>query len=156
MDFLSHAAQRLVEVQYSSIVAQALSPAILLTAISAFLTLLMNRLWRVLDRLRPLADATDTLDEEAIESVALLHRRAWLIYRAIYACVGAAISVTAVVLLTFANRLFGAIQDWGVAFLFILAISLFALGFVYLLREVRLAIGEFEQQSSRILSRRKG
>ena len=155
MDFLSQAAQRVVEVQYSSIVAQALSPAILLTAISAFLTLLMNRLWRVLDRLRPLADAHDTLDEEAIESVALLHLRARLIYRAIYACVGAAISVTAVVLLTFANRLFGAIQDWGVAFLFILAISLFALGFVYMLREVRLAIGEFEQQSSRILSRHK-
>lgn len=155
MDLIALLAHRVIDIQYSAVVAQALSPAILLTAISAFLTMIMNRLWRILDLSRSHApDPQAPLDAESAEGVAVLHQRARLLYRSIYACVCSAVAVMTVVLLTFANRVFGAAQDWGVAVVFILAICLFGVAFVYLLREVRLAIADFEKRDRRLLASR--
>ncbi|MFT4097367.1 MAG: DUF2721 domain-containing protein [Rhodoblastus sp.] len=127
----------------------------LLTAISAFLSMIMNRLWRVLDLARALApDPQAQLDAEATASLTVYHQRARLLYRCIYACVCSAVAVTAVVLLTFGNRVFGSVQDWGVGVVFTVAICLFGVAFVYLLREVRLAASEFERRDRKLLARR--
>lgn len=155
MDLISKMANSVIAVQYSAALGQALSPAILLTAISAFLTMIMNRLWRVLDLSRSHApDPQQSLDAEAAASLVVLHQRARLLYRCIYACVCSAVAVITVVLLTFGNRVFGSVQDWGVGAVFIIAICLFGVAFIYLLREVRLAVSEFERRDRKLLADR--
>ena len=112
MDLIAKITHNVIDVQYSAVLGQALAPAILLTAISAFLSMIMNRLWRVLDLARALApDPHALLDPDAAASLTVFHQRARLLYRCIYTCVSSAVAVIAVVLLTFGNRVFGSIQD---------------------------------------------
>jgi hypothetical protein len=133
--------QTIDRMRFAPIAQQALAPAFLLSACVAMLSFLMNRLWRILDQFR--AHEDDRSTAEARESSARLLARARLIYRAIHSTIAAALAIAAVVLVVFLNMLLGMAHEWGSVLLFLIAVGLIARAFLFLLREVRLAMSEF-------------
>jgi len=131
-------------VAYSRIVAQAIPPAVLLAAVGTSLSMLMGRLWRILDQLR----AVEAGPSPRADRASLLIRRVKLLYKAIYAMVGVGVAVATLVLAIFVNALMSSTREWGVALLFAIAITLFATALMLLGLEVRLAIKEFDQHAS--------
>lgn len=127
--------------RFAPIASQALAPAFLLSACAAVLSLLMNRLWRILDKYRALD--SDRSTPEIRQNASRLLARARLIYRAIHSTIGSALAIAGVVLVVFINTLFGMAHEWGSVLLFLLAFGLFAHAFLCLLREVRIAMLEF-------------
>jgi hypothetical protein len=119
------------------------APAFLLSGIGVFLTMLTNRLARVLDRSRPLeerlsdAGPAETIDLN--ERLAVLARRARYINRAIALCTISAIAIALVVILLFANAFVLFDLAWPMALLFILSMGSLAAGLVAFLREVQVA-----------------
>lgn len=151
MDFyawLGDAALRITSVRFSLIAPQALAPAFLLLAVAAFLTLLMNRLWRVSDRLRELEDKAlthlDSRDRALLRR--WLTKRGRILYRGIRSIVAAGICVATVILIVFFNALVGTQREWGASLLFVIAIMLFAHALICLLREVNIAIKDFDRR----------
>ena len=127
--------------RFAPIASQALAPAFLLSACAAVLSLLMNRLWRILDKYRALD--SDRSTPEIRQNASRLLARARLIYRAIHSTIGSALAIAGVVVVVFINTLFGMAHEWGSVLLFLLAFGLFAHAFLCLLREVRIAMLEF-------------
>jgi Protein of unknown function (DUF2721) len=127
--------------RFAPIAAQALAPAFLLSACAAVLSVLMNRLWRILDQFRALD--SDRATPESRQDAARLLVRARLIYHAIRSTIGSALAIAAVVLVVFLDTLFGMTHEWGSALLFLLAFGLFSHAFVCLWREVRIAMLKF-------------
>jgi hypothetical protein len=138
---LADSFQNFERMRFGPIAAQALAPAFLLSACAAVLSVLMNRLWRILDQFRAL-DSERSMPESRQDAARLL-ARARLIYAAIRSTIGSALAIAAVVLVVFLDTLFGMAHEWGAALLFLLAFGLFAHAFVCLLREVRIAMLKF-------------
>lgn len=133
--------QSFERMRFAPIAAQALAPAFLLSACAAVLSVLMNRLWRILDQFRALD--SDRSTPETRQDAERLLARARLIYQAIRSTIGSALAIAAVVLVVFLDTLFGMTHEWGSALLFLLAFGLFSHAFVCLLREVRIAMLKF-------------
>ena len=120
------------------------APVFLLTGVGAFLNVLANRLSRVVDRARDLADAAESPDEgeraRARAELGLLSRRIQAANLAIGCCTTSAILVCLVVAALF----IAAPTELGVArfitWLFIAAMALLTAGLVLFLHEVRLAM----------------
>jgi hypothetical protein len=118
-----------------------IAPAFLLSACAAVLSVLMNRLWRILDQFRALD--SDRATPESLQDAGRLLVRARLIYHAIRSTIGSALAIAAVVLVVFLDTLFGMTHERGSALLFLLAFGLFSHAFVCLWREVRIAMLKF-------------
>ncbi|MEW9308936.1 DUF2721 domain-containing protein [Labrys portucalensis] len=146
--WLSDAALRITSVRFSLIAPQALAPAFLLLAVAAFLTLLMNRLWRVSDRIRELEEKKlahlDGQDRALLAK--WLARRGRLLYRGIRSIVAAGICVATVILIVFFNALVGMQREWGASLLFVISIVLFAHALICLFREINVAIKDFDRR----------
>jgi hypothetical protein len=120
------------------------APVFLLTGVAGLLSVLVNRLGRVVDRFRALHDRLPGLRDEARGSaeseMAVLGRRTWLIHRAIALCTGSALLVCVVI----ATLFVGALVQWEmsmvIATLFILAMISLVAGLLFFLREIHLAI----------------
>ena len=121
----------------------AVAPVFLLTSIGAVLSVLTNRLSRVVDRARVLekllAKAEPGEQASFQDNLATLSRRAALIGRAIGLC-----TVTALLICTVIATLFlGAWLEFNtsmiVSVLFIVAMLTFFSGLIYFLREVLIA-----------------
>jgi Protein of unknown function (DUF2721) len=132
--------------QLSQVISQAVAPAFLLGALAAFISLLILRLNRVIDR-------SQTLNSIGGEDPARVHlktdlprmkRRAALLNRAILYAATSAIFATLLVMLAFVSAFFGIQHERGIAVLFVVSLGFFAAALVNLARETRIALHEFD------------
>jgi len=121
----------------------AVAPVFLLTAIGAMLTVMTNRLGRVIDRARVLEARLESAPAElgpAIHAnLVILARRAKLIGRAITLCTATALLVCTVIAILFLGDFLHFDSSIPVALLFISAMLLMVLGLLWFLREIFLA-----------------
>ncbi len=131
-------------IQIAQSIQLAVAPVFLLSGVGIVLTVLTNRLARVIDRARKLEDAgvntsgTDLRDRQ--EQLRTLGRRARLLNRAITMSVVCALLVSFVVVAIFVNEFVTTDMSTPIALLFILAMLSFIAALLLFLREVFLAI----------------
>jgi hypothetical protein len=122
----------------------AVAPVFLLTGVGIILTVLTNRLARVVDRARKLEDAADvaTADERYMinERLRVMARRARLMNRAITLSTVSGLLVALVVVTMFLGAFLNFNISLPIAALFILAMLALIGALLFFLREVFLAI----------------
>ena len=122
------------------VVRQAVAPVFLLSGVGVTLTLLTNRLARVVDRARTLErDESRTHESDMLElhgSLFTLASRARLLSHAIALCTICALLVSMVVVTLFLGALLNFPLGAIVATLFIIAMFSFIGGLVFFLREI--------------------
>ena len=118
----------LVVNQLSQVISQATAPAFLLGAVAAFVSVLIGRLNRVVDRGAAALQSIDALDSERRQSekeIPVLKRRAKLMSRAREFAVVSGICTTFLVIVAFASAAIGLDYAYGAALLFVLALAFF-------------------------------
>lgn len=127
----------------SHVIQLAVAPAFLLTAIGAMMSVMTNRLARVIDRARLLEGRLESAGQECLDSLhrdlGTLSHRAKLINLAITLCTAAAIVVCSVIAILFLGNLFLFNMSIPIALLFILAMLFLVAGLVIFLREIFIA-----------------
>jgi hypothetical protein len=123
----------------------AVAPVFLLTGVGAILSVLVNRLGRVVDRFRSLERSLSEVVESAQDSFRLemdiLSRRARMIHWAIGLCTGCALLVCVVIATLFIGSITRVEMPGIIASLFILAMLSLVAGLLCFLREIALATG---------------
>lgn len=123
----------------------AVAPVFLLTGVGAILSVLVNRLGRVVDRYRVLERAHPEAQAPALAVIdtemAALKRRARLIHWAIGFCTGCALLVCVVIATLFVGSIAGAGMPGAIAALFVAAMLSLVVGLLCFLREIALATG---------------
>jgi hypothetical protein len=117
-------------------ISHATAPAFMLGAVAAFLSVLISRLERIVDRVRALR-ANSTTPEEV---PAFLSSRMAFLNRAIYFAVLSALCTATLLIVSFACALLGIDHNTGVALLFVVALLLLMAALIELAREVRLSL----------------
>jgi len=121
----------------------AVAPVFLLTAIGTMLSVMTNRLARVIDRARIQELKLESASPDAVANLhshlATLSRRADLIGHAIALCTSTAVLVCTVIALLFLGDYLRYDMSVPVALLFILAMLLLVLGLINFLREIFIA-----------------
>ena len=119
------------------------APVFLLSAIGAMLSVMTNRIARIVDRARSveLRIGSSAPDDRAglQKDLAVLSRRVKLMHRAVTFCTLTAIFVCMVVANLFVGAFFQFHFAVPVASLFIAAMAMFLVGLLYFLREIFLA-----------------
>lgn len=126
------------------VIQQAVAPVFLLTGVGAILSVLINRLARVVDRFR-LLDSTS--GEELIAhktEMTTLSRRARLIHWAISLCTVCALLICIVIAALFIGSETGIDPSNAISMLFIAAMLALITGLLCFLREIALATGNIE------------
>ena len=122
----------------------AVAPVFLLSGVGIILTVLTNRLARVVDRARRLEDAADTADapeRDALQrQLRVMARRARLMNRAITLSTISALLVAVVVVTLFLGAFFDFNTSLPIAAMFILAMLALIGALLFFLREVFLSI----------------
>jgi hypothetical protein len=139
--------QGLLAEELSQIISQAIAPAFLLGAMAAFISILIVRLDRIVDRSIALTASQNNNPTmgKANAIIPNLRRRAKLLTRALEYAVIAAIFITLLVIAAFAGVAVGLNQVYGAALLFVLALSFFAASLICLWFEVRIAARSIDQ-----------
>ncbi len=121
----------------------AVAPVFLLTAVGTLLSVMTNRLGRVIDRARYLEAKLEAASSETSPAIhanlATLSQRAKLIGRAITLCTAAALLVCTVIAILFLGDFIRCTITIPVASLFIIAMLLLVIGLLNFLREVLIA-----------------
>jgi hypothetical protein len=132
--------------QLSQVIAQAIAPAFILGALAAFISLLMLRLNRVVDRSQTLnaIGGDDPARVHLKTDLPRLKQRAVLLNRAILYASISAIFATVLVMVAFVSAFFGIQHERGIAVLFIVTLGFFAASLINLARETRIALHEFD------------
>ena len=119
------------------------APVFLLTAIGTMLSVMTNRLARIIDRARFYEAKLEGATPEAVPrlhaSLATLSRRADLIGKAIFLCTATALLVCTVIAMLFLGDYLRYDISLPVATLFILAMLLMVMGLISFLREIFIA-----------------
>jgi hypothetical protein len=135
----------------SRVIQLVLAPAFLLTSIGTFLSMLTQRLARVIDRAREVSFKTDEPDETA-ELTALrdmLAIRAKLIQRGIVLCTIAAIMICGLIGMMFIDALLERSLARAIAMVFVAAMVTIMTGLIYFLREVFIATASLRSRHIR-------
>jgi len=131
------------DVSVAHAVQLAIAPVFLLTGIAAMLSVMTNRLGRVIDRARVLEERLEGASPECLATLradlALLSRRAKLNGRAITLCTTTALLVCIMIAVLFLSASLRFDASIPVALLFIAAMLCFFLGLLGFLREIYLA-----------------
>lgn len=127
----------------SHVIQLAVAPVFLLTGVGAILSVLINRLARVVDRFRVLERELTHIRDAVLDSVQnemdLLNRRARMIHWAIGLCTICALLVCLVIAALFMSSVIGADLSMAISVCFILAMLALVLGLLTFLREITLA-----------------
>ena len=124
----------------------AVTPVFLLTAIGTMLAVLTARLARVVDRARVLEDELQSPNPNpdrraiALTDLAVLDRRMAAVNTAIALCTSAALLVCIVIAILFIGELTELGWTEAIIALFLAAITLLALGLIFFLFEIRIAL----------------
>ncbi len=121
----------------SNAISHATAPAFMLGAVAGFLSILISRLERIVDRNRALraADDVDTKVREAV--AAAFARRMQLLIRSIYFAVLSALMTAALLIAAFLAALVGVSHGGIVALMFAISLALLMASLVGLTFEIR-------------------
>ena len=118
----------------------AIAPVFLLTGVATKLTVLTNRLARIIDRTRVLEDRLKVSPNAEFSSeLELLYQRSHLINFAIASSTACGLLVCVVIAMLFAGDTTGIVLDQYIAACFVLAMLGLTSSFVYFLREIFLS-----------------
>jgi ABC-type spermidine/putrescine transport system permease subunit I len=136
--------------QLSQVIAQVTAPAFLLGAVAAFISVLISRMNRIIDRSQALNAISDDDHAKARlkSDIPCLKRRAALLNKAILFSTISAIVTSLLVIVAFASAYFNIQHEYGVALLFVVALAFFTGSLVNLARETRIALHEYDHFSS--------
>jgi Protein of unknown function (DUF2721) len=125
--------------QLSAAISHAAAPAFMLGAVAGFLSILIGRLERIVDRNRTLRSAdSDVVDPSIRDAVAAsFQRRMVLLSRAIYFAVLSALVTAALLIGAFLAALVGIGHAGLVALMFTVSLALLMASLVELTREIR-------------------
>jgi hypothetical protein len=121
----------------------AVAPVFLLTGVGAILSVITNRLARIVDRSRALDSSTDKKHPAQKEEMVMLARRARWVQWAVSLCTIAALLICIVIAALFVGSVISIDPSSAVSLLFILAMLTLISGLLCFLREVFLAMGNF-------------
>lgn len=114
----------------TNVIVHATAPAFLLGAVASFLSILIARLERILDRKR---------NQDGPDDPLRLGQRAALLHSAIYLAVLAGLSTAALLIVAFALAFFAVDHADGVGLMFVIALALLIGSLIQLTREVHVA-----------------
>ncbi len=128
--------------QLGRIIATVAAPAFLLGAVAAFISVLISRINRVIDRSQflhaiPENDASKSFLKADLPR---LRRRAALLNRSLFCAVLSAICTALIIIVAFVSALFNLAHEYGVALLFMAALLMFCASLIDLARETRMAL----------------
>jgi len=126
------------------VIQQAVAPVFLLTGVGAILSVLTNRLARVVDRFRSLNDSSEDVRTSHKKEIETLSRRARLIHWAISLCTICALFICIVIAALFVGSETGIDPSGTISILFIAAMLALISGLLCFLREIALATGKIE------------
>ncbi len=126
------------------IIQLAVAPVFMLAGIAGFLSVISNRLGRIIDRARLVERRIAKLAEcEELriskQELAILTRRRHITNRAIALCTSAALCVCLLIISLFISDFLGLQIGSFIAILFVLAITLLISALLYFLKEIQLA-----------------
>jgi hypothetical protein len=132
--------------QLSQVISQAVAPAFILGALAAFISVLILRMNRVVDRSQTLnaIGGDDPARVHLKSDLPRMKRRAALLNNAILFASVSAIFATLLVMVAFVSAFFGIQHERGIAILFIFNLGFFAAALINLARETRIALHEFD------------
>jgi Protein of unknown function (DUF2721) len=132
--------------QLSQIITQVTAPSFLIGAVAAFTSLLIGRTNRIIDRSQTLnAISDDDASRARLKAdIPRLRRRAMLLNKAILFSTMSAIVTSLLVIVAFTSAFLGFQHEYGVAVLFVVALVFFTISLIYLAREARIALHEFD------------
>jgi len=132
--------------QISRVISQATAPAFLLGAVAAFISVLITRMNRIVDRGNVLGTlpGDDPRGNHLKAILPRLKRRARLLNKAIEYAVTSGIFTTMLVILAFASSFLNFRHEYGAAIMFSIALLFFAASLVTLLFEVRAALHDLD------------
>jgi hypothetical protein len=132
--------------QLSRIIGSVAAPAFLLGAVAAFISVLMSRMHRVIDRSQFLHGVVDRDSGKAYlkTDIPRLKRRAALLNQSIFYSTVSAIITGSLIIVAFVSAMLHMEHEYGVALLFIAALVFFVLALVNLARETRIALRDFD------------
>jgi hypothetical protein len=136
--------------QLSQVISQVTAPAFLLGAVAAFVSVLISRMNRIIDRsqaLNAIAD-DDKLKASLKSDIPRLKARAVLLNKAIFFSTISAIVTSLLVIVAFVSAYFNIAHEYGVGALFVVALCFFPASLVNLARETRIALHEYDHFSS--------
>lgn len=126
----------------SHVIQLAVAPVFLLTGVGAILSVLVNRLGRVVDRFRQLEKhqiSSEKVKQVVEAEMRALSKRARLIHWAIGLCTSSALFVCFVIAVLFLSSILQVSLSTTVSVLFVLAMASLVLGLVCFLREIAIA-----------------
>ncbi|NGX97895.1 MAG: DUF2721 domain-containing protein [Candidatus Afipia apatlaquensis] len=128
--------------QLGRIIANVAAPAFLLGAVAAFISVLISRINRVIDRSQFIhgIPESDTSRMFLKADLPRLRRRAALLNRSLLCSVVAAILTALIIIIAFISALLRVAHEYGAAILFMLAMLMFCASLVDLARETRIAL----------------
>jgi hypothetical protein len=127
--------------QLARIIGNVAAPAFLLGAVAAFISVLISRINRVVDRAQFLHGIGDADAPKAYlkADIPRLRRRAVLLNRALFCSILSAILTSLIIIVAFISAMFNLAHEYGVAILFVGALLTFCISLVDLARETRIA-----------------
>ena len=136
--------------QLSQVIAQVTAPAFLLGAVAAFISVLISRMNRIIDRSQALnAIGDDNPSKAQLKSdIPRLKRRAGLLNKSILFATISAIITSILVIVAFVTAYFDVPHEYGVGLFFILALGFFSASLVNLARETLIALHDYDHFSS--------
>ncbi len=133
--------------EITHVIQLAIAPVFLLTAVGMIISVLANRLARIVDRTRVLEERLVRLgaDEKAplLDELGLLDRRLKLVYIAVGCSVFCALFVGLLIVVAFLDAYWKANLARFVGLLFVLAMVAFLAALVVFLREIFLAVARY-------------
>ncbi|WP_246740327.1 DUF2721 domain-containing protein [Bradyrhizobium sp. LCT2] len=128
--------------QLARIIGNVAAPAFLLGAVASFISVLVSRINRVVDRAQFLHGITDGDASRAYlkTDIPRLRLRASLLNRSLFCSILSAILTALIIIVAFISALFDVAHEYGVAVLFMAALLTFCASLVDLARETRIAL----------------
>jgi hypothetical protein len=129
----------------SQVISHATAPAFLLAAVAGLVSILSDRMNRIIDRVRSLNMIAAEGPQASLKGdIPRLKQRARLMNDAIYLAVGSGICTTVLVILAFASAFVGIRHEQVASVLFVVALGLLGAALFTLAREVRISLNEFD------------
>ena len=132
--------------QLSTMISHAVAPAFLLASIAAFVSILINRMTGITDRIRNLNQIAD--DDTARvwlkADIARLKRREILLNQSLQMAVIGGIGITVLLLVGFVIAFLGYRHEPGAAVLFIGSLCFLVVALFRFLQDVRIALSELD------------
>lgn len=124
--------------QLSTVISHATAPAFMLGAVAAFLSILISRLERIVDKNRALRSTDAAAVDPSGAIAASFSRRMALLSRAIYFAVLSALATAALLIGAFVAALSGVAHARFIALMFAVSLALLMASLVELTREIRI------------------